>query len=137
MGILGSVKSNFKKSEAAVIIQKLLEMQAGLGTFVGNPAKSATLIIANAWNNKPDIFNGKFGQRPHKMSAAATAFAIAIEEMSPENPHYLPIIFAFSRLIEDYELNGELYPFSSMDIKLLNSARQTFIQVSNSLGNEV
>ena len=53
MGLFSGVKSRYKKSEAAVVIQKLLEHQANIGLFDLDPAKVANMLIAVVWSTKP------------------------------------------------------------------------------------
>lgn len=134
MGLFGAVKSNWKKSEAAAVVQNLLEHQAKYGFFNADPAQTATFLIAKVWDSKPDIFNGKFGQRPHKMSVAAISLSSAIDNLSPQNDNYSSLIIALGNLLQEWETNGSLYPLNSIDNELLKAALQTFIEVSNSQG---
>lgn len=119
MGLFGAVKSNWKKSEAAAVVQNLLEHQAKHGFFNSDPAQTATFLIAKVWDSKPDIFNGKFGQRPHKMSVAAIALSSAIDNLSPQNDNYSSLIIALGNLLQEWETNGSLYPLNSIDNELL------------------
>lgn len=132
MGLFGAVKSTWKKSEAATVVQNLLEQQAQHGFFTSDPAKTATLLVAKVWDHKPDVFNGKFGQRPHKLSVAAIALSFAIDNLSPQYDDYAALIIALGNLLQELETNGSLYPLNSIDNELLKGAIQTFIEVSNS-----
>ncbi len=136
MGLFGSVKSNWKKSEAATVVQNLLEHQAKYGFFTSDPAKTATLLIAKVWDSKPDIFNGKFGQRPHKLSVAAIALSSAVDNLSPQNDDYSSLVIALGNLLQEWETNGTLYPLNSIDNELLKTSLQTFIEVSNNQGTD-
>ena len=63
MGLFTGLKSNWMKSEAAVvIIQNLLEKQSNFGTCNLDAAKVANLSVGKAWETMPDVFNGNFGQ---------------------------------------------------------------------------
>lgn len=82
MGLFSGIKNTFKQSEAAVVVQSLLEHQASLGLYDGDPVRHATQIIDSVWRAKPDILNGNFGHRPHKISFAAFALAMTVKRMS-------------------------------------------------------
>lgn len=71
MGLFGGIKNTYKKSEAAVVVQNLLEMQVKAGMVDLDPASTATKLIDAVWTDSPHMFDGRFGQRPHKISAAS------------------------------------------------------------------
>lgn len=131
MGLFGSIKSTWKQYEAVFVVRKLLEDQAKQGYFTSNPSETAKFLINKIWDERPDIFNGKFGQRPHEMSVAAIALSYAIDNLSPNNDDYTPLIIVLGELIQEWKVNGEFYPLNSLDNKLLKSALQTYIKVSN------
>ena len=91
MGFFGGINNTLKKAEAAVIVQNLLEIQVKAGTL---PVDSKVLyelskkLINSAWEEKPDIFGGSFGQRPYKISVAAAAFACGIRVL--DNAYFAP-----------------------------------------------
>lgn len=87
MRLFGGIKDTYKKSEAAVVVQNLLEMQQKSGLFDSDPASSATSLVDAVWTKNPHIFDGRFGQRPHKISLAASAFSNAIEVLEVGNPN--------------------------------------------------
>ena len=86
MALFRGIKSTYKKSEAAVVVQNLLEHQAKAGLFNLDPASIATKLVAAAWKQKPDVFDGLFGQRPHKITVAAFAFANGMYLLKIINP---------------------------------------------------
>lgn len=126
MGIISGIKNTFKKSEAAVVVQNLLEHQSGAGLFDGDPARSATLLVEAAWQTRPDVFDGKFGQRPHKLSVAAIAFANAVQRSRPDNPNRDAFGLCLGMLLSEAESNGSFYPLTSMDHHLLSDAAAVF-----------
>jgi hypothetical protein len=133
MGLFQTIKSNWKKSEAAVVIQNLLEHQArhSLFGFAADPAKIANELVARIWDAKPDIFDGNFGQRPHKISVAAIALASAIENLPSTNSHYYAFAIALGQVLQEWETNGSFYPLNSIDNRLLNTALQTFSSLAD------
>lgn len=136
IGLFGLVKGIWKKSEAATIVQNLLEHQAKCGLFTSDPAKTATSLISKVWDSKPDIFNGNFGQRPHKLSVAAIALSSAIDNLSPQNNDYLALVIALGNLLQEWETNGTLYPLNSVDNEFFKAAIKTFVDVSRNQGVE-
>ena len=130
MGLFSGIRSNFKKSEAAVVLQNLLSHQAKTGLFEKDPAESATILISNVWNAKPDIFNGKFGKRPHKLSTAAAALSREIAGMNVDHPDFASFQICLGDILREYDTNGGLYPLSNIDHSLLKVALETFISKS-------
>jgi len=78
MGPFNGIKDTYKKSEAAVVVQNLLEIQVKAGYVSLHPANFATLLVDYVWSESPAIFGGKFGQRPFKISVSAAAFSHGI-----------------------------------------------------------
>ncbi|WP_347140959.1 hypothetical protein [Paracoccus sp. SSK6] len=142
MGLFRSVKNTFKKSEAAVVVQNLLEIQSKIGMLDINPATTANQLINAVWSESPHLFDGRFGQRPHKLSIAAVAFARAISRLSDDDPLTLSFMMALGKIMNEVSVNGRLYPFNSVDEQLLDKALGVFTSVSNRfeqspLGQEV
>jgi len=129
MGLFSGIKSRYKKSEAAVVVQNLLEHQAGAGLLTLDPAKLANKLVAIVWDAKPDIFNGKFGQRPHKIAVAASALANGIYLFEEDNPNRNALVFSLSNILKDLETNGGLYPFNSLDQQLIKAAMSVIAEI--------
>ena len=135
MGLFNGIKSRYKKSEAAVIVQNLLEHQAGAGLLALDPAKLANKLVATVWDSKPDIFNGKFGQRPHKIAVAASALANGICLFEDANPNKNALVFSLSNILKELEINGGLYPFNSLDQQLINVAMSIIAEIGKELSD--
>ncbi|MCD5979201.1 hypothetical protein K3169_10010 [Pseudomonas phytophila] len=130
MGLFTGIKSTFKKTEAAVVVRNLLELQVRVGFFHSDPAKVANSLVAAVWDQKPDMFDGSFGQRPHKLSVAAVALAGGIENMEEENPDRAGLAISLANLLSEIEVNGRFYPLNGIDEELLGIA----VVVFNGLG---
>lgn len=130
MGLFSGLKSTYKKSEAAVVVQNLLEHQGKVGMFTGDPGKTATAMVASVWRAKPAVFDGSFGQRPHKLSVAAAALANAITALTQDSPHRAGIGIALGNLLSHLEVNGSLYPFNGIDQKLVETSLAVFLELS-------
>lgn len=133
MGLFRGIKNTFKKSEAAVVVQNLLEMQAKTGVFELDPASTATKLVDAVWTESPQIFDGRFGQRPHKLTVAAAAFAHAIDQMHESNLLANSFVLALGNILNELSVNGRLYPLNSIDEQLLEAASGVFISTSERL----
>lgn len=133
MGLFSGIINNWKKSEAAAIIQNLLEIsQKNMGAFgfSPDPAQTATSLIQSAWEAMPHVFSGEFGQRPHKLATAAIALAYGIQHTTDEDnrAHFL---IALGSILNEVEANGSFYPFNSIDERLLVNASRLFTEKAN------
>lgn len=126
MGLFDGIKNTYKKSEAAAVLQNLLEDLQRSGLFDGPTAPTASFLIDTAWKSKPDIFNGKFGQHPHKLSAVAYTLAISTIPLDKNSALRNSLIIALGKVVQEVEANGSLYPFNRIDDTLLNTARDVF-----------
>jgi len=130
MALFSGIKSTYKKSEAAVVVQNLLEHQAKAGLFELEPASLANKLVATVWDQKPDVFDGKFGQRPHKITVAASALANGIHLFGDDDPNGYALILSLGNILSELEVNGRLYPLNSLDLKLLEDAASTFAGIA-------
>ena len=126
MGLFSEAKNNFKKAEAAVIVQKLLEhqMSVPLSGATLDPAKVANPLVGDVWDNKPDVFSGKFGQRPHKLAVAACALALGVNfyDDREDTGNKFAAMMALGNLLSEIEVNGPLYSLNSVDAVLIAAA---------------
>ena len=130
MGLFSGIKSTYKKSEAAVVVQNLLEHQARVGLFDLDPAKAANIFIELVWESKPDIFDGKFGQRPHKIVVAASALANATQLFDSGDLNGNAVVISLGNILSELETNGRLYPLNSLDHQLLEGAVTVFSEIA-------
>jgi hypothetical protein len=129
MELFSGIKSTYKKSEAAVAVQILLEHQAEAGMFSLNPTSLANKLVAAVWDQKPDLYNGRFGQRPHKLSVAATALMNGIDLFRGDDPNRQALILSITNLMAEIEVNYGLYRFNSLDHVLLKSVRSALLNL--------
>ena len=133
MALFSGIKSILKKSESAVVVQNLLEIQAKAGFFDLDPAKVSNKLIETVWDGRPDIFDGKFGQRPHKITVAATALANGIELFEDGDLNRNALVLSLCNILSEIEVNGRLYPFNSLDNQLLEESMSIFADISKIL----
>ena len=142
MWLFSGIKSTYKKSEAAAVVQTLLKHQADIGTLNLDSVLLANKLVALVWDSKPDIFNGKFGQRPHKITVAAFALANGIDLVAKDKQNQNALAIALSTILSEVETNGTLYPFNSLDHQLLETSMAIFLDFAEELdksplGNEI
>lgn len=126
MGIFSGIKSTFKKSEAAVVIQNLFDIQVKAGFFQYDPAKIANHLVSHVWEQKPDIFDGKFGVRPHKLAVAAVALGNGFYVFDNDSSLRAACLIALGEILKTINVNGSFFPFNSVDHQLFDSAMQMF-----------
>ncbi|MCL5668515.1 MAG: hypothetical protein M1392_00605 [Gammaproteobacteria bacterium] len=132
MGLFSGIKSNYKKSEAAVVVQNLLEHYELLDL---GPSLMANKLVAAIWEEKPDVFSGKFGQRPHKLTVAAAALANGIHLFEKNDLNRSVLALSLGTILSEIEVNGGLYPLNSLDRQLLEEAQAGFFKVAGELDN--
>jgi hypothetical protein len=130
MGLFSGIKSTYKKSEAAVVVQNLLEHQANVGLFDLDPAKLANKLVEIVWDSKPDVFDGKFGQRPHKITVAASALANGIELFDDGDLNRNALVLSLGNILSELETNGRLYPLNSLDHQLIEASMSIFAEIA-------
>lgn len=137
MGFFSGIKNTYKKSEAAVVVQNLLEQQTRAGLFDLDPANTATQFVEHAWTQDPDIFNGKFGQRPHKITVAAFALANIIARFNGNEytNRNAALVLSLGNILSELEVNGRLYPLNSLDHHLIENSVSIYSQASQELSN--
>lgn len=142
MRFFGLITDMYKKSEAAIVVQNLLEMQKKAWLFDGDPGSDATILVYAVWKKTPHLFDGRFGQRPHKISLAASALSNAIETLESGHPNIACFTICLGNILDAVSVNGKLYPLNNLDMSLLDTAAKTFVRVSEEfaaspLGQEI
>lgn len=114
------LKTMWRLNEGAAALQNLLVQHACPG------AKDlAYRWVAEVNAQRPDLFSGHFGQRPHRISIAAVALAQGFL------PRYEQVEAfahrAMGTLLTEVAANGRLYPFNGMDHRLLEAADKLYV----------
>jgi len=142
MGIFSSVRNNYRKSEAAVVVQNLLTVEFENNFIDADPAEKARELILAAWNKQPGVFEGKAGRRPHKLSVAAIAFANRIKDDMDGGDADPVWLLCLGRILRETTENAARHAFSAVDEKLLLLSADIFAvaedRIANSpLGHEI
>lgn len=128
-----AIVSLFKKSDAASAVQKLLEHQASAGLFSDDPIAAARKYIDDAWQDKPQVFNGYSGHRPHKLSVVAYALALATKKMQHSHDrNFEGIMNALDMALLEVHMNGHRYPLTSADNLPISEAEEMFSEAKSS-----
>lgn len=122
MGLFNGIKNNYKKSEAAVVVQNLFEHQASLGNLSVDPAKFATALVARLWEQKVEWFDGTYGQRPHRVTVAAGALAHGVQLLPESDANRFGVLMALASVLSQLEKDAPLFAFNGIDERLLSYA---------------
>ncbi len=128
------MKNNWKKAEAATIVQNLLAEAKSIGWFSRDPAYIANVLVGALWEQMPDALEGKFGTRPHKLAIAASSLGATIlleDDWGSDTPG---IKFAFIKIMQEISVNGPLYGLDQTDYFILEDAQKVFSRASAELG---
>jgi len=138
MGLFGNLGSSWRKAKASTLIVNVLNEYKTLNPlFSADIHGSANVFVQNIWDKRPDVFNGKFGQRPHKITTATMALANAVNEIPDESSNKSGVIWALGFFLEEIEINGRLYPFNSLDWQLIEESKELLkIHVQKFYGEE-
>lgn len=129
MTLFKALSTRFKVSQAAAIIQGLLELQARQGLLLeGNPARLAGLLAHSAQTNMPEFFDGSHGPSPHKLVIAAMALAEGMSSHQASRALKNSLLIALAQVLKDVERNGKAYGFSALDNQLLEASLKCFIR---------
>lgn len=136
------IKDNFKKAEAAVIIENLLQTQIDSGVFETRLTVKniANKMIQQAWDVKPDLLGGRFGTRPHKLSIALFAASVTVistgnSKADSSSAFQEVCLIIFSNLINELEVNGRLYKLSETDNVVIELAVETVTPIMNKINS--
>jgi hypothetical protein len=128
-----AITDNFKKAEAAVIVQNLLSNAAKIGMYDGDPAKSATRLVDRLWDSNSALFSGKQGHRPHKLTIASAAFASAIElgdaELALTDSHVFAL--CLSQILQELHGGKHDAQMSGVDMAILKPCITLFEEFSS------
>ncbi|MEH0739956.1 hypothetical protein H4F05_00420 [Vibrio cholerae] len=137
-----AIKDNYKKAQAAVVVENLLQMQIDSGMFETSlPIKDlANKMVQQAWDVKADLLGGRFGTRPHKLSVAAFTVAIAIvssgNASSERSFEFQDVcLMMFGNIMNEIEANGRLYNLTETDNVVIELAMNAVTPIMESVSS--
>lgn len=133
MRFFKGVKDTYKKSEAAALAQNLLSIFVQNQTFRRDAATVANQLVGSIWDEIPQLLNGEQGNRPHKFTVAASAFAHAIRIEDAELPTSDSHIYllCIGKILIELEQRSEKYPLTGLDHLLLGQVNEVFMTFSD------
>ena len=134
MGLFSGVKDTLAKSQAAVVIENLLEKHKDLHGLESSPAALANKIVEVTWRSSSDLFDGKrFGKRAHKVAIAASTLAIGAQGASEKGHERLELALTvcLGEILQAVEKSPQSFQFNEVDARLLSRAGEIFIERSN------
>lgn len=113
--MFSGLRTMWRLNAASLTVRNLLELH---GCPFAKDISCRWVAEVNA--QKPDLFNGRFGQRPHKISVAAVALA---QGFTPEYNYAEGYAHkAMGTLLTEIAINGQLYAFNGIDHALFELA---------------
>lgn len=115
-------------AEAADAIESLLDLQARNGLLVGDPRAMAERLVTQVWAQRPALFEGRTGLKPHQIAVAAIALAAGMRLEAYRNDEALRSSYtlALGLILNDIALHAHAYSFHPVDHQLLDAAAATF-----------
>jgi hypothetical protein len=118
------IRDTYQKSLGAAFAQGLLETQAPRNNITLNPGSTANRLVGTVWDQNPHLFDARYGQRPHKMTTAAAAFAYGIKDESEPLPNRIVFALCLARIMVELSVNGHRYPLNGLDTEILESCQE-------------
>ena len=119
-----SVKDNWRKAEAAVVLEKLFENQHMI--FDGNPKLQAGAIVQKCWDRGSAALDGSKGPRPHRVAIAAISLAHAIKFETGTAEDKLYLVLSLRELLEGVHSLKSSNEFNLVDEKLFDMATEAY-----------
>jgi hypothetical protein len=129
MGLFTDISSNRRKSEAAVIVAKLLKSFADAGLFDHSPAAIARKLVNQAWKARSEVYIGRFRQRPHPVTIAASALASGFDLFAEDDAGRTVLFAALGQTLSDAQRHGKTYRLGYADQKLFDEAMHVFAEL--------
>jgi len=128
MGFFSKILGSDLKSNSINITTNLLKHQVEYGFMNDNPRTVATQLVNNVWTKAPDVFEGKFGQSPFKLTVAIYALVKGYE-LYPKGGTKDAILASIGNGFSEVQMNGAKYPFNSLDQELLQEADSICVNI--------
>lgn len=125
--MFGRFKSMFKVSEAGNIVKDAIRATA-VGTPEFDVDTLATRLVSMVYASKPDLFDGKMGQRPHPVATAAAALAQGLKTR-PEgfgDAVDQPMFLALGSILLSVSTHSQTYGLGGYDVPMLKVAEQAY-----------
>lgn len=130
--MFGAIMTTLRLSQAAVVVQDLLSQYSAHTEMQGFEAEVANKLVQKAHDEKPLLFQGKLGKRPHKMSLAATALGLGVTRMAHRPESHRVLTLALGSLLLDVTGKPGAYALTLHDHSLLELAQGAYLRSTES-----
>jgi hypothetical protein len=120
MGLFDGFVTSWKLSEAAVIVQGLLERQPGAQTIKEGPARFAHTLVQSEFDGNQDLYSGNKGGRPSKYVLAACSLRGGVESNAEDKLIRCTLLLCLGNLMMYIAGNASKEKFSLNDMRLLD-----------------
>lgn len=116
-----------KLSEAGGIVEDAIRRTSPFGLDFDVKILSSRLV-AMLYSTKPDLFDGKMGQRPHPLATAAAALAQGLQSRPSgfSGEVDAPMFLALGNLLQSATVHSQTYRFGGYDVPLLKVSEQSY-----------
>lgn len=125
--MFGKPKSMAKLTEAGGIIEDAIRRTSPSGPEFDVKTLSIRLV-AMLYSTKPDLFDGKMGQRPHPLATAAASLAQGLRQrpqgFCQDVDAYM--FLALGSLLQSASANSQTYRFGGYDVPLLKVSEESY-----------
>lgn len=128
MGFFSKILGNDLKSNSINITANLLRHQVEYSFMNDDPKTVATQLVNNVWTKAPDVFEGKFGQSPFKLTVAIYALVKGYD-LYPKGATKDAILISIGNAFAEIQMNGAKYPLNSLDQELIQEADTIFVNI--------
>jgi|SRR5690606_4302545 len=127
MALFFGIRSVARKSQAAVLVQNLLEMSAKYTELGAQPGDIANKIVGLVWDRNPQWF-GPNRPLPNKFILAACALSFGVNAMAQkENRNVeLAMVFCLAEVIKEVTMQKEFnnLQLGALDAHLLETVTE-------------
>lgn len=135
MDLFEAKSSTGNSAEAVAAIESLLDQQVRIGLLVGDAKTLAGRLVTQVWAQKPALFEGRLGPKPHQIAVAAIALAAGarLEAYRNNEPLRSSYTFALGLILSEVASNAHAYALHHVDHLLLDAAAATFSEPAEAL----
>jgi hypothetical protein len=125
--MFGRLYSNYRLSQAAVVVQNLLELHGHGGAVARNAGTIANKLLTRVYEEDPAVFDGRRGKRPHKFTLAALALAQGVKVMKDDREGQLCFHLSLGTVLLEISGKPHQYALSENDHLLLELAQEVYL----------
>ena len=120
MGLFTEIGNIWAKSNSAIIVENYLRQHEP--SLPPEDSKAmASICVNKSWEIYPDVFDGKYGQRPHKIVIALVGMTQVINSTERNHQSFQLMLLSTVNLYRDILANSELLPLKNIDYKMIET----------------